>query len=626
MPGLGFLSPLFLLGTFAVAVPIVLHLFRRRNDPVVPFSAVRFLTKVPIEQARRRRLQDLLLLALRAAALLLLALGFARPYLRSANAAGQSGVTVVAVDTSASLGDEERFGRAKALAGEAISNAPANHSVALVKFDAQADLLLEPTTDRGAARAIIDRLSPSYAPTRYRSALARALDVIGVRPGRIVVVSDLQANGWAEGPNAAIPERIPVDVVDAGPQPVNAGIVAFEPIRDGLHARLRGTGPARVLTVELLIDDRSHGQQKVPLPADGTADVVFRVARPASGVARVRLAATDGLPGDDERWVVLDQRPRTRALVLTSPGAGQADGLYVSRALEAAEEPRAWSVIARAADRLKPDTDLAGTSAVIVVGTAGLDRRGVDALARFVQEGGGVLVATGPGVNMELLSSGFGEVFPRARIGPAADAPIAFAPTDVRHPIFRVFDPDDGAFNGTRFLRAASIVTTSGSEVLARFETGAPALVERKHGRGRLMIFGSDLSNRWNDLVLQPAFVPFIVETATWLGGSRTAPDALIAGVGGVAGAERPGVINWVPPGNAGISPTRLAVNADPHEFEPRRLAAPQFVAQVERRKDEVASAPAVARQQEGEQAWWRYGLGLMLLGLIVESVVGRRG
>ena len=43
MGGLSFLSPLFLFGALAVAIPVVLHLFRRRDDPVVPFSAMRFL-------------------------------------------------------------------------------------------------------------------------------------------------------------------------------------------------------------------------------------------------------------------------------------------------------------------------------------------------------------------------------------------------------------------------------------------------------------------------------------------------------------------------------------------------------------------------------------------------------
>jgi hypothetical protein len=65
MGGLGFLSPAFLLGALAIGIPLVLHLLRQRADPVQPFSAVRLLRAAPVEQARRRRLRDLLLFALR---------------------------------------------------------------------------------------------------------------------------------------------------------------------------------------------------------------------------------------------------------------------------------------------------------------------------------------------------------------------------------------------------------------------------------------------------------------------------------------------------------------------------------------------------------------------------------
>ena len=80
MFGVSFLYPLFLVGAAAVAIPIVLHLFRRRTEMVVDFPAVRLLHKAPVEQQRRRKLRELILLALRVAALALLALAFARPY------------------------------------------------------------------------------------------------------------------------------------------------------------------------------------------------------------------------------------------------------------------------------------------------------------------------------------------------------------------------------------------------------------------------------------------------------------------------------------------------------------------------------------------------------------------
>lgn len=155
MGALSFLSPLFLIGALAVAIPIVLHLFRRRNDPVVPFGALRFVRQLPIEQARRRRLQDLLLLALRVAAIALLAASFARPYLASAVTATDDGVTVVAVDVSGSMSDPTRFARARALAEQAVADAPAADRVAVIRFAARADAVVEPTADRSADAPII---------------------------------------------------------------------------------------------------------------------------------------------------------------------------------------------------------------------------------------------------------------------------------------------------------------------------------------------------------------------------------------------------------------------------------------------------------------------------------------
>ena len=78
---MSFLNPLYLVGAALIALPIVLHLLRRDVAPPVPFTAVRLLRKTAVDRSRRHRLRDLLLLAARVCALLLLAASFARPYL-----------------------------------------------------------------------------------------------------------------------------------------------------------------------------------------------------------------------------------------------------------------------------------------------------------------------------------------------------------------------------------------------------------------------------------------------------------------------------------------------------------------------------------------------------------------
>src|SRR5262245_34810547 len=104
---MNFLAPLFLLGAFGIALPLVFHLIRRTTREQTPFSSLMFLQPTPPRLTRRSKLEHILLLILRCAVLCLLAVGFARPFIKS-NAPTLSGPAatkrvVVLVDTSASM-------------------------------------------------------------------------------------------------------------------------------------------------------------------------------------------------------------------------------------------------------------------------------------------------------------------------------------------------------------------------------------------------------------------------------------------------------------------------------------------------------------------------------------------
>src|SRR5215213_10633211 len=76
------LAPLYIAGALAIALPIVFHLIRRAPHGRQDFSSLMFLTASPPRLTRRSRLNNIVLLLLRAAALALLAFAFARPFLR----------------------------------------------------------------------------------------------------------------------------------------------------------------------------------------------------------------------------------------------------------------------------------------------------------------------------------------------------------------------------------------------------------------------------------------------------------------------------------------------------------------------------------------------------------------
>jgi len=79
------LSPLALFFGLTALVPLILHLYQRRQRTVILFSTNRFFTDSVIRSQRRLRLRRLLLLLLRMAACALLALALAKPILSLAD-------------------------------------------------------------------------------------------------------------------------------------------------------------------------------------------------------------------------------------------------------------------------------------------------------------------------------------------------------------------------------------------------------------------------------------------------------------------------------------------------------------------------------------------------------------
>src|SRR6266571_1026707 len=119
---MGLFAPWFLAGVAAVGLPIYLHLLRRHSTTPRPFSSLMFFERRTQSSIKHRRLRYLLLLSLRVALLLLIALAFANPFVsRSGGAAGGRKMLVIAVDNSFSMRFGDHLARAKQQAMNAVS-------------------------------------------------------------------------------------------------------------------------------------------------------------------------------------------------------------------------------------------------------------------------------------------------------------------------------------------------------------------------------------------------------------------------------------------------------------------------------------------------------------------------
>lgn len=616
---MGFLAPLFLAGLAAVVVPIVLHLFRREIAPSVPFTAVRFLQKRTIEQQERRRIQDPLLLLLRVAALALLAFAFARPYLR-AETASQPPV-VLAVDVSYSMGAPGRLAAAREAARRVLDEVPAATPVSLVSFADRATVIGEPTTDHGAVRAQLAALQAGYGATRYAGPLEAARGLFDGRAGRVVVISDLQARGWARG-TTSLPDNVQLDIVSVGARVDNVLVRDLVVTREQARVVVSNAGQAPAsVAVTLARRASAPVSQSITLDGGVSRDVVFPGPH-ESGAYVARVAHAGGLPADNERHAVFRETAATTVRVLVGDEVERPRAFFVERAFAAlATDPgSAYAVqLGAGAAALQPEPLGTADLAFWISGT-GIDRRLVSTLEAYVRDGGRLVVACGPALDprvADVVTRPFGIVL--AGSVPGGTTPGGLIAQDPRHPLLASLGEARVDLARTTVSQACDMTVSGSASVIGRFADGRAALAEARIGRGHLLVLATDLGRQWNNLPVQPGFLPLMGEIARHLLGDDGGTRVAIATVEDPR-YQRPGV--W-PVGPRGQD---AAVNVDVSESDQATLTSDEFQQALARPPaDEARVAQVQATRLEQDQGWWRYGIALLGLTLVVESLVARR-
>jgi len=535
---MAFLAPLFLAGLLALAVPILVHLTHKERKDVVVFPSLMFLSKIPYQAVRRQRIRHWLLFALRCLALILLALAFARPFLtKPAAAAPVRGLgareLVILLDRSYSMGYGDRWTRALAAARSAITGLGANDRASLVLFDGTATAATEPTADRAILTTALDAAKPGAGVTRYEPAFKLAQRVLADSklPRReVMLISDFQRIGWDGRDTPALPSGTTVNKVDLSePKTSNVAVTSVDFRRDyaedrervAITARLvnRSSQPKTGQSVTLELNGRAVETKQVNLLANAAATVDFAAAPLPTGTTRgVIRAADDALPRDNSFFFAISRGQALSVLVIDGREGGAPRSLYVERALGIGDQPNFRVTTKRLGS--VTSADLVGRSLILLNDS---DLPGGETgrrLVEYVQNGGGLLVSLGdrsaprdrPSYATELLPATTDVIVDRS-----ADRGGTLGYIDRSHPIFELFSaPRSGDFSTPRFFRYRNVTPSPGDEQLARFDDGHIALLERKVGRGRVLVFTSSFDGIWNDLPLQPVFLPVAHQLAKY--------------------------------------------------------------------------------------------------------------
>ena len=525
---MGLLAPLFLLGAMTIAVPIIIHMIQRERKEDVEFPSLMFVRKIPFHSFRRQKIRHWFLLLLRCAALLLLIFAFTRPFFRAAAIAAVtdgSREVVVLLDRSWSMGFSGRWQEAQAAATDVLDDLDPGDQATVILFDSGAESGPRSTAERASLRSLVTNAEVSSGVTRYGPALQLAegiFEASDLPRLEAVMVSDFQRSGVESAAGVRFPPGTVLTPIQVGGDEADATNVSVAGVlfqreyfsgreRIQVAARLtnRNDAPVSRLDVALEMEGREVESLTTDLPESGSVTVDFAPVtlgeEPMTGAVRI---GGDALPADDVFHFVVAPGQVVTVLVVGHALATGESNLFLTRALGIGSEP-AFDVRTVASAGFTA-SDLAGRHVVILNDTPAPTGTTGAALRTFVEQGGGLFVVSGE--RSAWPASGPG-MLPGA-LGPPTDRPgrggsLGFV--DYSHPVFEVFSgPRSGDVTTTRFFRFRPVEPGEDATVLARFDDGNPALIERRIGEGVVLLWASTIDTFWNDFAKKPVYLPWV--------------------------------------------------------------------------------------------------------------------
>jgi hypothetical protein len=527
---MGLFSPWFLAGALAVGLPIWLHLLKRSQTDPKPFPSLMFWEHRETTSVNRR-LDYLILFALRTLMLLLLALLFAQPFIRRPNAAVRASdrLVVIAVDNSFSMRTGEalstRLDQAKTEALSVIGSLPGNSKAQVVALGGTLQAMTQQVQDPGALRVAVDAIQPSDSHAsfgslaRYLRTLRESADV----PLTVHLISDLQKSGLPPGfldlrlepdtelklhPIGSEQPNWTLETVVAPPHIYDPKQVHIVATVAGFHA------PAATRTVTLMLNGKTVGSKSVEVPEGGRGTVEFVGLEASYGFnkAEARIDSADKLPQDD-RFAFAVERTDPRKVLYVDEGRRLDAQRFFRAALESAQESEFQLDVSSPASAA--NADLSKYAMVVLSDLSQMPSSFEQSLTKYVEGGGGLF---------EILGAGSVSL-PRA---PVLDEPIeashlaarsgerffVVGEADGNHPALRSVE----RFEGVNFYQT-TLLKPQKSQILAKLGDGTPLVLERKVGQGNVLAFASNFDGIANDLPRKPVFVGFIQQSVRYLAG-----------------------------------------------------------------------------------------------------------
>ncbi len=582
-----FLNAILLAGAAAFLIPLIIHLLNKRRVTVVAWGAMHLLQEALRQKKKNLRIEQLLLLLIRIAIPIMLALCLARPVMSffSQLPGMNKSSLVVLLDNSYSM-------RAPAVGGtvrdqarndlrRVLDSLPRGSDASVILAGNPPKLLLDqPTTALDLIPQKLQTESSLAGPLDLNNAFQLAqseLKRMGTGSREVLLISDFQQSDWR-----SVAEGGTIAALDTLKKSQPAPALTFYHLASDLHENLTlaSVEPsafvvAKEQTIALRTRVQNHGQRAyqdilVQLEADGAkvrstrisvapnAETVLTLthafATAGDHTLTVRVEG-DSFVEDNAYSLVIPVREQVDTLLVrgdsgAGPLAGATDFLEIALTPQQSAKATLKDVIHTSNVAWRefhgrgygPKNALEGTEVVVLANVQKLPQKQMNDLEDFVKSGGGLIIFAGPECDliwyerefyrngqglMPCSIKGFGHV-------DDGQTPARILSQRYTHPATSYFNDargmklQDGAFQ--HWMRFEKI--EGDARVLLSLDRGDALMVEKPFGKGRVIAVASTANAQWNNFPLQPVFVPLMQRLVTYLATQSAAPQSQPCGTG----------------------------------------------------------------------------------------------
>lgn len=681
---MSFLAPLYLLSLAALGLPVWLHLRSRRPTGRRTFSTLRFLNEDIPPVKRSRWPEQWLLLALRMAIIACIVMAFARPWMTlwdSAAANSNGTAWCVVVDTSASMRREGISESVTQAVEELIARLGPDDQLCVLAFDQTVREVLTdeqwqrtPWEARAALlRRCVAEAEPGWKSTQLGDALQVACERLlqsdrrqSIASRRMLLISDLQEGSQLQSLQSfQWPKSVQLEISPAHPAvPGNANLQIVEAAEEAsgvrrLYARIHNSPDADQQEFQLVADGIEP--TTVPLQLTVAPGETRLIPLPVDWDPAAELSVN--LVGDqaafDNQFSRAAQRvhPAT-VLYLGAAGADRESPEYFLRRAFAGNDQFQTTVLMHTAEAPAIHASHGEIALVVVGPEAQRDPRTPDVIAAVGATT--VLIPVSHLADAEVVGrvAGLTDLQLQER---TSDAFVSVDQVDLKHELLQPFAmhrfADFSSFRARRYRSLSFGSAASDVAVIARFESGDPALVACTTNQQTTYLLATSWTRSDSQIALSKKFAPLlnsmlkqqwtrihagrhlpqqITMTAASLAGLAVQPAKAESEIQLVSelrsepqpsGRLTPGLLDVTAPDN-GLEELRIGVNVDEAEGRTAPLSLEAFD-ELDISIDQPGNSPATAGadtvvEEQSRLELWRWWFMAALALIVCESLLAR--